>query len=158
MKRFAKFLSALAVMAFLAFGASREAQAAHCISYAGSFCLIYAPDAPAGMTMVAPSYTPAQGEWVGCDGSGAYCIKAVLGAGGFWNVASLGDFATSGGSFGNWPVKSVKSKLCRSTTLYTGFNWTGSTYGYGGGAGSCTNLYSATLPGGSSPCSVSLQN
>jgi hypothetical protein len=155
MSKILKFLSLMTVAALCAFAAPKRAEAAHCVTWAGSFCLTYAPDPIAGMTMVSNTYVPAQGEWVGCESSGTYCVKAALGAGGSWNIANLGDFATSGGTFGNWPIKTVKSRMCQATHLYTGFNWTGSDWSY---LGNCTSLYSVTLPGGSSPSSMTIHN
>lgn len=152
-----KILLPLIAAFVLSLVAHGSASAAHCISPAPPpvNCFAYAPDAPAGFVMVASTYTPANGEWVGCESSGNYCIRAAIGAGGFWNVANLGDFAASGGLYGNWPIRNVKSRMCRTTTLYTGFNWTGSSFGY---LGNCTSVYSATLPGGFNPSSLSLQN
>ncbi len=124
MKRFAKFLSALAVMAFLAFsiGDTAPANAQGCI-----LCLQSQPQPLPGFTMVPSNYAVQDGEFMMCSTAyGTYCQKTGMGPGGFYNLGNMADWGSA-----KWRVSSITSRLHRASTLYAGVNWTGSSFSWG---------------------------
>ncbi len=155
LKSLKSFLFTAVFAVGLCLATAGAANAAYCAWYWPppiNTCGGWVPDPPSGWVNVSNTYTPAAGEFVGCEASNTYCVKAAIGPGGFWGVGNLQDYAYSSGW--GWQFKTIKSRMARTVDVCNGYNWTGSCYSYNSGG----SLYTVTLPGGYNPNSVYLRN
>lgn len=108
-------------------------QAATCYNYCGSFgtpwqfCCDLRPDPTSGFTIVASSYVVQDGEAMFCSANNTWCQKTALGPGGFYN----GNFSADWAPGGMAAIQTITTRLHRSSTLYAGYNWTGSSFSWG---------------------------
>lgn len=90
-------------------------------------CGGWTPTPTSGFVLVSSSYAVQDGEAMFCTNGGTWCQKTALGPGGFYNGNLSADWQPGGIA----PVYTVTSRLHRSSTLYAGSNFTGSSFSWG---------------------------